>query len=232
MRENVAWFEISNLKSEIRTQFAPQLSRASRVLPDMERENFTGAGNVLAVNSRMTKRLVLGVAAFLSLCLSLGAEQPARGLSLAQLSSLAPQNSRPLFFQPAVFSRLGNPLLNDGSAGPAAFSGSQETFSLATTFNLVGTPTSFLPTTMAMQSPSRSVAPGYSKDAKDYPLDLSSGYYVTGEVGFLYGRSTGKFGGDYKQGYIIGTVGNDKLQITAGASYEEWNNNHSFRLGR
>ena len=198
----------------------------------MERENFAGAGGVLAVNSRMTKRVILGVAAFLSLCLSLGAEQPARALSLAQLNSLAPQNSRPLFFQPTVFSRLGNPLLIDGSSGPATFS-SRETFSLATTFNLAGTPTSFLPTTMAMESPSRSVPATSStdKDSSDYPLDLRPGYYVTGEVGFAYGRATGKFGGDYKEGYIIGEVGNDKLHITAGASYEDWNG-RTPRLGR
>jgi hypothetical protein len=200
----------------------------------MERENFTGAGGVLAVNSRMTKRIVLGMAAFLSLCLPLGAEQPGRALSLAQLNSLASQNSRPLFFQPTAFSRLGDPLLVDGSLGPAAFS-SRETFSLATTFNLVGTPTSFLPTTMAVQSPSRSVPATSSKDkdSSDYPLDLRPGYYVTGEVGFLYGRSTGKFGGDYKQGYIIGEVGNDKLHITVGASYEDSNwNGRTFRLSR
>ena len=198
----------------------------------MKRENFAGAWGVLAVNSRMTKRVVLGVAAFLSFCLSLGAEQPARALSLAQLNSLAPQNSRSLFFQPTVFSRLGNPLLIDGSPGPATFS-SRETFSLATTFNLAGTPTSFLPTTMAMQSPSRSVPATSSKDkdSSDYPLDLRPGYYVTGEVGFVYGRATGKFGGDYKEGYIIGEVGNDKIHITAGASYEDWNG-RTLRLGR
>jgi len=199
----------------------------------MERENFAGVDGVLAVNSRMTKRLVLGVAAFLTLCLSLGAKQPVRALSLAQLNSFAPQSSRPLFFQPTAFSRLGDPLLIDGSLGPAMFS-SRETFSLATTFNLVGTPTSFLPTTMAMESPSRRLPATSSKDtdSSDYPLDLRPGYYVTGEVGFVYGRSTGKFGGDYKEGYIIGEVGNDKLHITVGASYEDWNNNHSVRLGR
>ena len=198
----------------------------------MERENFAGAGGVSAVNSRMTKRVVLGVAAFLSLCLSLGAEQPLRVLSLAQLNSLSPQNSRPLFFQPAVFSRLGDPLLVDGSPGPTTFS-NRETFSLATTFNLVGTPTSFLPTTMAMESPSRNVPATSSrdKDSSDYPLDLRPGYYVTGEVGFVYGRSTGKFGGDYKEGYIIGEVGNDKVHITVGASYEDWNG-RTLRLGR
>lgn len=200
----------------------------------MERENFAGARAVLAVNSRMIKRVVLGVAGFLSLCFSLGAEQPFRALSLAQLSSLAGQNTRPLFFQPAVFSRLGDTSLNDASFGPA-FSGSQETFSLATTYNLIGTPTSFLPTTMAMQSPSRGNSGTYSKDkdSSDYPLDLRPGYYVTGEVGFAYGRATGKFGGDYKDAYILGTVGNDKLQITVGASYEDWNNNgKGVRLGR
>jgi len=204
----------------------------------MERENFAGAGGVSAVNSRMTKRVVLGVAAFLSLCLSLGAEQPARaahpnGLSLAQLNSLAPQNGRPLFFQPTVFSRLGDPLLIDGSPGLATFS-SRETFSLATTFNLVGTPTSFLPTTMTTTGSSSRSIPATSskdKDSSDYPLDLRSGYYVTGEVGFVYGRSTGKFGGDYKEGYIIGEVGNDKVHITVGASYEDWNG-RTLRLGR
>jgi hypothetical protein len=44
-----------------------------------------------------------------------------------------------------------------------------------------------------------------------------------GEVGFLYGRSTGKFGGDVKQTYMIGEVGDDKVHITVGASYEDSN---------
>jgi hypothetical protein len=52
--------------------------------------------------------------------------------------------------------------------------------------------------------------------------------YATGEIGFLYGRSTGKYGGEFKQGYIIGEVGNDKLQISAGAAYED----SSFRFPR
>ena len=200
----------------------------------MKRENFAGASAVLVVNCRMTRRVVLGVAAFLSLCFSLGAEQPARALSLAQLSSLASQSSHALLFQPAALSNFGDPLLTEGALGPTTFS-NRETFSLATTFNLVGTQTSFLPTTMAMQSPSRTVPANYSKDkdSPDYPLDVRPGYYVTGEVGFAYGRYTGKFGGDYKDAYILGQVGNDKLQITVGASYEDWNgNNHNVRLGR
>ncbi len=201
----------------------------------MERENFTGANCVLAVNSLVMKGVLLGLAALLSLCLSVSAEQPARAphaLSLAQLSSLAPQNSRPLFFQPALFSRLGDPLLTDAAVGPAAFA-SRETFSLATTFNLAGTPTSFLPATMAMESPHHTAPATSDKDSSEYPLDLRPGYYVTGEVGFVYGRSTGKFGGDYKEGYIIGEVGNDKIHISVGAAYEDTNwNSRTFRLGR
>lgn len=45
--------------------------------------------------------------------------------------------------------------------------------------------------------------------------------YYGGEVGVMYGRWTGKGGGDLMQSYIMGTVGNDKLQISVGAEYEE-----------
>lgn len=47
--------------------------------------------------------------------------------------------------------------------------------------------------------------------------------YATAEVGFMYGRSTGKFGGDYKLGYVIGEVGDDKVHISVGAAYEDSN---------
>ena len=66
-------------------------------------------------------------------------------------------------------------------------------------------------------------------DAKDSPDEMmsSSGnpIYSGGEVGFLYGRWSGKGGGDMWETYVVGTVGNDKFQITAGASYDEWNPN-------
>ncbi len=52
--------------------------------------------------------------------------------------------------------------------------------------------------------------------------------YATAEIGFLYGRSTGKYGGAFKQAYITGETGNDKTQIFVGASYED----SSFQLPR
>ena len=66
-------------------------------------------------------------------------------------------------------------------------------------------------------------------DAKDSPEEMlsssASPVYSGGEVGFLYGRWSGKGGGDMWETYVVGTVGNDKFQITAGASYDEWNTN-------
>jgi hypothetical protein len=46
--------------------------------------------------------------------------------------------------------------------------------------------------------------------------------YYTGEVGFVYGRWSGKGNGDYWQNYVSGQVGNDHMQINAGASFENW----------
>jgi hypothetical protein len=50
--------------------------------------------------------------------------------------------------------------------------------------------------------------------------------YATGEVGFLYGRSTGKYGGELKEAYVIGDVGDDKFHISVGAAFED----SSFRF--
>ena len=49
--------------------------------------------------------------------------------------------------------------------------------------------------------------------------------YYTGEVGFVYGQWSGRGNGDYWQNYVWGQVGNDKFQINAGASFENWSGN-------
>jgi hypothetical protein len=49
--------------------------------------------------------------------------------------------------------------------------------------------------------------------------------YCTGEVGFMYGQWSGKGSGDYVGSYIWGQAGNDKFQISAGASFDNWNGN-------
>jgi hypothetical protein len=45
--------------------------------------------------------------------------------------------------------------------------------------------------------------------------------YAHGEVGVMFGMSASDhFRGDFEAGYLTGTVGNEHLQISAGASYE------------
>ena len=67
------------------------------------------------------------------------------------------------------------------------------------------------------------VSPVYGKDSPGDVINsqLNQDYYYGGEVGVLYGRSIGKFGGDVFQTYILGEVANEKVHITVGAAYEE-----------
>ena len=68
-----------------------------------------------------------------------------------------------------------------------------------------------------------------STDGKDLPAAMLdsplSHVYYTGEVGFVYGQWNGKGNGDYVGSYVWGQAGNDKLQISAGASFENWSGN-------
>jgi hypothetical protein len=69
----------------------------------------------------------------------------------------------------------------------------------------------------------------YGTDGKDSANEMVSSslnpVYYGGEVGFLYGQWSGKGSGDMWETYVVGTVGNDKFQITAGAAFDEWNGN-------
>lgn len=77
----------------------------------------------------------------------------------------------------------------------------------------------------------------HSSDAPDSSKDDVSELrkpmfdYVTGEIGVLYGRSTGRFARDFESGYITGTVGNEHMQISAGAAYENLSGGRG-RFGR
>jgi len=67
------------------------------------------------------------------------------------------------------------------------------------------------------------------KDGKDYSsaeslaAEKASLVWTGGEIGFYYGHSSGKFGGDEVGSYIMGGVGNEHMQINVGASYQEFN---------
>ena len=67
------------------------------------------------------------------------------------------------------------------------------------------------------------LSPNDNKSSVDRIVDLNAPSRVQfgGEIGFLYGKSTGSFGREDFAGYIIGTVGNDKFSITAGYYRQE-----------
>ncbi len=61
----------------------------------------------------------------------------------------------------------------------------------------------------------------YSKESLESPpVSVGSRYYATGEIGAFYGTSIGHGSSSSYGGYILGEVGNDHMQITAGTSYE------------
>ena len=153
----------------------------------------------------MTKRALSAVAGFLGLCLSLSAQQTDRPNIFSALN-----NSSPHF--PSL-------TLSDGQL----FSFS-EAVAPTLLFNwMEPTLPDFLPalsTTKPQRATASSAPP---KDSSKEVVDVQRSNlldYAGGEVGFLYGRSTGKFGREVEQGYFIGDVGNDKFHITVGALYE------------
>jgi hypothetical protein len=157
----------------------------------------------------MTKRMLSAAAGFLSLCLPLSAQ--------AQT------------YRPDIFSALNNSFLR-----PSLTLSDGWPFSFSSAFNWIEMTTpDFLPA-LGTPGPQRDTAirqppdRGYSKDSSKEVVDVRRSNlfdYAGGEVGFLYGRSTGKNGVEVEQGYIIGEVGTDKFHITVGAAYE----NSSYR---
>jgi hypothetical protein len=64
-----------------------------------------------------------------------------------------------------------------------------------------------------------------NKNSPSHAVDLRAPdrFYYGGELGFLYGKSSGKYGREDFSTYILGTIGNDHFQITAGFLHQETN---------
>lgn len=149
----------------------------------------------------MTKHALFAVAGVLGLCYSLCAQQM--------------ENAGPLQFEGGTLNR---PFLRV----PSLTLTDRDRVSFLTAFSWQ-TPLDFLPSFDPVGP--RSVAapaPVSRRDSVDNTVELRSPdrIYVGGEVGFLYGRSSGKYGREFEQGYIIGSLGNDRFHITVGTSYE------------
>ena len=178
------------------------------------------------------------------------AQQPHHSIKHEQLRSAgAPNASLSLnLYRPKVWGAAESSLLLHNGSVPLWLDGTQlsngiidRSYGFASSWVELGFPSAdFLPAAFlsGAQSPAQRPTAGrvhgtegkdLGADAKDSPDEMLSSsanpIYSGGEVGFLYGRWSGKGGGDMWETYVVGTVGNDKFQITAGASYDEWNAN-------
>ncbi len=168
----------------------------------------------------MIRRAAPAVFGLLGLCLPLAAQQ-------AVPSGEAGAETGPAvtLYQPDIFSTVDSSVLIHSLPVPTIWEGGRLPVSLApgpmSMASLGFLPVAFM---TAVQVPRSNAYPVSGKDGPMGVVDSRlSGVYVGGEVGVFYGSSSGKFGGNDFQTYIEGTVGNDKLQITAGAAYEQSN---------
>jgi hypothetical protein len=100
----------------------------------------------------------------------------------------------------------------------------QDRFAFSTGFGSMRQTPEFLPAFNASEPMSMAYLAPDNKSSIDKIIDLRAPDKVRfgGEMGFLYGKSTGSgFGREDFAGYIIGTVGNDKFSITAGYYHQE-----------
>lgn len=147
----------------------------------------------------MSNRALFAVAGFAGLCLCLSAQQAAAD----QLHLGALDHSSPL--------------------PPSLSLEDRQTFFFATSFGWVPPAANFLPTFDPVQPQSTvSRNPARRRNSLDEGVELRSAdrIHVGGEIGFLYGRSSGKYSVEYEQGYVIGELGNDHFHLTVGTSYE------------
>jgi hypothetical protein len=149
----------------------------------------------------MTKRVLFAVAGFFGLCLSLSAQQ-----------ALIPEQ-----FQ--SFATLDRPWV-----APSLALENQDRFFFSTGFGSMRATQDYLPAYSYEQpqtyAPKDSPSRRYS-DAVD--LQAPSRLQYGGEIGFHYGKSSGKYGREDFSSYIIGTVGNEYFSITAGYLHQESN---------
>jgi hypothetical protein len=169
----------------------------------------------------MMKRALVVIVGLLGLCFPLAAQRtPDAG-------------SEPTLYRPEIFSTLNSSVLLHRLPVPKLLG--RERLEVSSELGrLELAPLHLFPAAFlrVAQVQKVSATAAYRTDGKDSGTDdkyspaevissPSDRVYYGGEVGFLYGHSSGKFGGDLLQTYMVGEVGNDKFQITVGTSYEE-----------
>src|SRR6266567_3675669 len=176
-------------------------------------QNFTGIYGFSALNCDMIKRAGFGLVALFALSFPALGQQPTELFTTVDSAALVHQ----LPMQEFLDGRLpgSTPLGRMGTAPVANF------------------PMALVSAEPRKKGSSVSGPVTDPKDGKDYSsaeslaAEKASLVWTGGEIGFMYGHSSGKFGGDEFTSYIMGGVGNEHLQINVGASYQEFNGHFS-----
>jgi hypothetical protein len=207
-------------------------------------EVFTGVWGDLVLSSRMSRAALVLALGLCAVCFPLAAQQ-AKHSRVAQhhlaTSAVTPLDaaSNLSIYRPNVMNASNSILFHNGPV--RAWSDGAQLVSQSAFVQIGMAPLGLFP--LAYLAPSdvgptpftkSSAAPdsrpaNLATDGKDLPAEMLGSplnqVYYTGEVGFVYGQWSGKGSGDYVESYVWGQAGNDKFQITAGASFENWNGN-------
>ena len=182
-------------------------------------KDFAGARGFSVVSCPMIKRVLLAALGSLALCFPIVAQQtgPLEQTETVTLEQLS-------FYRPEFFSTVDSsilihdlPMLTflDGRLPVSSALGRMGNTSLGVF------PIAFV---SAAETHKANASPASGTDSQHEVTTLQlNPEYWGGEVGVFYGRSSGKFGREDFGSYIVGGVGNEKFQITVGASYEESN---------
>jgi hypothetical protein len=183
-------------------------------------QNFAGADIISVVNSRVMKRAVAIIALI------------AAGIFAGQTARAGDFDPIFGFYRPELFANVDSTGLLRNLPMSEYLDGRLPG---STALGRMGTaPVGNFSTALASAEPRQKRNPVSGpvkdpKDGKDYSsveamaFEKASLTWTGGEVGFMYGHASGKFGGDTFSSYIMGGVGNDHMQINVGAGYEETN---------
>jgi hypothetical protein len=199
------------------------------------------------MNCCMIRRALDVAVGLFAICFPVAAQQanspratePAFGLGLYQSKALSAKANSLLFHKGPVRAWSDGGRLASENALASLGMASLDLFPVAS----LPPPNAFEPApTKKGSAPSDSRSEDFAADGKNVisPDEIMvpppDRIYYGGEIGFMYGRWSGKGSGDMMESYIMGQVGNDHFQITAGAEYEQWSGNgarfRSFALPR
>ncbi|HWY50753.1 MAG TPA: hypothetical protein VNW72_04655 [Chthoniobacterales bacterium] len=182
-------------------------------------QNFTGVDTIFVVNSRLMERALFAVISLV-------------GFGLMQQTARADFDPIFGFYRPELFSTIDSADLVRDLSMREFLDGRVPG---STAMGRMGTaPVGNFPMALVNAEPRKkgnSISGPVKdpKDGKDYAsveslaTEKASLAWTGGEVGFIFGHSSGKFGGDEFTSYIIGGVGNEHMQINVGASQQEFN---------